>query len=158
MDDRVARGLVVYVERVLQARFPGRWVLAAPVTVELVSAAELQRLGGEPVFGLYGARRILISRGVRRNDAIGLVAHEFAHAWQYQHHPDPERIEPELAEGFAEWTAYHVLDAIGYDQRAAAIGQNADLDYGGGFRRFRQLEDRCGVEAVFQAALTRTDF
>ncbi len=78
-----------------------------------------------------------------------VAAHELAHAWQSSHSPhnQPERI----VEGFAEWVAYSILQALGERAEAERLTKRGDI-YGEGLRYFLDLERRHGRQAVLQRA------
>lgn len=84
-----------------------------------------------------------------------VAAHELAHAWQSAHAPhdtsgrmnQPARI----IEGFAEWVAYSILQALGKREEAERLAKRDDL-YGEGLRYFLDLERRQGRRAVIERA------
>ncbi|MEI2692348.1 MAG: hypothetical protein V9H69_22595 [Anaerolineae bacterium] len=63
---------------------------------------------------------------------IEVIAHELGHAWQAERRPLLN--DPVLIEGFAEWTAYKVLDALGESAAMNFMLQRTDL-YGQGLRQ-----------------------
>ncbi len=94
-------------------------------------------------------QNIYIEHYLPRTRFQGVAAHELAHAWQAAHAPrhQPERI----VEGFAEWVAYSVLQALGERAEAERLAKRDDL-YGEGLRYFLDLERRGGRQAVIERA------
>ncbi len=92
---------------------------------------------------------IYIEHYLPRTRFQAVAAHELAHAWQAVHAPrqQPERI----VEGFAEWVAYSVLQALGERAEADRLTKRDDL-YGEGLRYFLDLERRQGRQAVIERA------
>ncbi len=146
-----------YLQWALTRRFGQRLALKTPVTVEAIHPEELTTLGGEPLQGLYDNGKIWISNGLLREQAMVVLAHEYGHAWHFENHPDPDAIVPILAEGFAEWLAYHGLARVGFSDACDRIRKSPDPIYGGGFRYFQELEEIYGVEAVFNLATSWID-
>ncbi len=159
VDDKVCAELLDYTEHVLRRTFGGKLDLKHPVKVKAVTPQHLSDLGGGEVYGLYDNDKnlIYVSNGVTKADALGIVAHEFGHAWQYQHHPDPDSTSQLFCEGFAEWVAYQVLTRAGNFGQASIIRKNGDPTYGEGYRWFANLEKEHGVDAVLGVAVRWLD-
>jgi len=106
------------------------------------------------VFGLFARqgrkRAIYVETGLPQIMMIQVIAHEYAHAWQGEN--CPLLRDPLMREGFAEWAAYHVLEALGAVKKAALMEQRADL-YGQGLRFMLALEGQGGAAGVFEAQM-----
>jgi len=102
----------------------------------------LQQINGahpaesRPLRGVYAAkgikRGIYVELGLPKVQMIEVIAHELGHAWQAERRPLLN--DPVLIEGFAEWTAYKVLDALGESAAMNLMLQRTDL-YGQGLRQ-----------------------
>ncbi len=115
------------------------------------AAAQENGHAAEHVMGLFvrhGRRRfIYVQEHLPRILFIQIVAHEFAHAWQGEQAP---LVEDALRrEGFAEWVAYHMLDALGAQKKAAQMLQRADV-YGDGLRYWLAIETQHGIASVLK--------
>ena len=86
-------------------------------------------------------------------DAGATLAHEFTHAWQSRHSVSQDRA---LKEGFACWVEYHYLLSLGETNRAYALTQHDDPDYGASLRQLLEIEKRQGKSAVIQLGRTGT--
>lgn len=108
---------------------------------------------GHHVLGYFvrsgGASAIYIEQALPRGLLLGTLAHELGHAWQTER--APALRDPLLNEGFAEWTAHHVLVARGQQVIAARATRRDDL-YGRGLRHFLEIERKGGRSAVLAAA------
>ncbi len=125
----------------------------------LVDKRHLQRLaaetspdlrdGRDKIVGLFihkGRRRVMyVLLGLPQILLIQTVAHEWAHAWQTEN--CPLLRDPLVREGFAEWTAYKILQTMGASHKMALMKQQNGL-YGEGLRRMLELEQRDGVPGV----------
>ena len=90
---------------------------------------------------------IEVLKGLSRPICLETVAHELAHAWQYENHPLLK--DKELVEGFAQWVADNVLEHKGYSDLIVRLHQRDDV-YGRGYRRLKEWERLYGVSGVFQ--------
>lgn len=115
---------------------------------------EAASTAGHHVLGFFvssnGATTIYVERGLPRGLLLGTLAHELGHAWQAERAPRVN--DPLLCEGFAEWTAHHVLVASGLRSVAARATRRDDL-YGRGLRHMLEVErmrGRTGVLAIAQ--------
>lgn len=93
------------------------------------------------IYARKGIKRgIYVELGLRRVQMIEVIAHELGHAWQAER--KPLLNDPVLIEGFAEWTAYKVLDALGEFPARDLMLKRADI-YGQGLRRMLgwQIDD-----------------
>ncbi|MFB0535447.1 MAG: zinc-binding protein [Anaerolineae bacterium] len=101
------------------------------------------------LFRREGRKRVMcVERGLPQILMIQVMAHEYAHAWQGEN--CPLLRDPLTREGFAEWVAYKVLQAMGATKKMAVMERRGDL-YGQGLRKMRGIEEQEGVEAVLQA-------
>ncbi len=91
-------------------------------------------------------RTVYLQEQLPRILMIQVVAHEFAHAWQGENAPFLADLT--LQEGFAEWTAYHILMHLDARKKAEQMRGRADF-YGDGLRRLLSLEQQAGTAAVF---------
>lgn len=135
----------------MDVAFGGRLSLPKSVRLRVVSAEHLRRLGGEPLLGLYEEGVIYLSQDLRRREALGVMAHEYGHAWQYQRRQDVDRVENLLFEGFAEWVAFHVLAQVGDTQGTEEILHDPSI-YGQGARWWLKLEKNAGLEKALESA------
>lgn len=101
-----------------------------------------------PLRGIYarkGVKRgIYVELGLRKVQLIEVIAHELGHAWQAER--KPLLNDPVLIEGFAEWTAYKVLDALGEFAAMDLMLERTDI-YGQGLRRVLgwQIDDPTAI-------------
>ncbi len=105
----------------------------------------------EHTLGLYtrkGIRRgIYVQTGLPRLLFEQVAAHELAHAWQGENCPLMRDVL--VREGFAEWSAYKVLQAQGHTAQMALMRQRADL-YGQGLQWALDLETRQGWQGLIE--------
>lgn len=153
----VARKQMAYIQRVLARQFDGRLSLGHPIEVEVSPADQLKTVVGEHLQGLYDDGKVWVSDSLIREEAMMVLAHEYGHAWHFEHHPDPDHISDQLAEGFAEWVAFHALAPAGFTDFCDRIKRSPDPIYGGGFRFYHGVEQQFGPEAVFNIAQTWLD-
>jgi hypothetical protein len=94
------------------------------------------------LFSAGGASgKIFVELGKPSQEAIGTIAHEYAHAWQYERNPSLRRKE--TVEGFASWVQYHVFRAMREPERARRL-LTWDPPYGSGLREMLDIEKRGG--------------
>ena len=125
----------------------------------LVDSQHLHRLAEEAspavrdnvdrVVGLFirqGHKRVMyVLSGLPQILLTQTIAHEWAHAWQGENCPLLE--SPQVREGFAEWVAYKMLQAMGAVKKLALL-ERQDGFYGAGLRQMLELERRDGVSGV----------
>jgi len=103
----------------------------------------------DDVMGAYvreGRRRtIYVQNGLPRILLAQVAAHEWAHAWQMENCPLVRDVL--VVEGFAEWVAYKVLQAMGAVKKMALMTARPDL-YGEGLRLMLGRETREGLSGV----------
>ena len=136
---------------------PPLFGLRAVPKVMVVAPPNLARFGSDQVLGYYGNGRIYLSSELSRRVAICVLGHEIGHAWQAENHPRWQKVEPFLAEGFAEWMAYRSLRCYGDGASAYRIRSGQDMVYGAGLRYFLELERQGGAPLVFEVARTWLD-
>lgn len=155
-DSGKAQALYAEVQDIA-ARQPGL-TLSIPTPLVLVDPGQLQgvlqAIGGDhpsearPPRGVYARngmkRGIYVESGLPRVQMIGVIAHELAHAWQAERKPLLD--DPLLVEGFAEWVAYKVLEALGESTAIRLMMARPDV-YGQGLRQMLgwQLDDPIAV-------------
>src|SRR5207237_3268529 len=102
-------------------------------------------------FGLFiregNQRAIFVEYGLPQIVLLEVLAHEYAHAWQQEN--CPVELPAEVQEGFAEWTAYKLLQNWGCTIRVERMLRRDDL-YGRGLHHILGWERRSGVEEVFR--------
>ena len=109
-----------------------------------------QELGGVFMRESGGATMIDLVAPLTEPRARAILAHEIAHAWQSENCPENQGMK--VREGFAEWVSWKVIAGIpSCDRECAKILARMD-EYGQGFRIFRGLEERQGVEAAIRYA------
>lgn len=148
---RLVAELRAQLETLLGKIFSARLSLRKPVEVVVVSPQRLKALKGEPALGLYEDGVIYLNEDLTRREALGVLAHEYGHAWQYQTRSDIDRVETLLFEGFAEWLSYRVLAEAGDTEGTASVMRDTSI-YGRGARWFLSLEKREGVDGVLHRA------
>lgn len=115
--------------------------------------ALLQERNGEPgdgkTLGLFmrrGRRRgMYVEYGLPQILLIQVIAHEYAHAWQGEN--CPLMRDPMLREGFAEWVAFKVLQALGATKKMKVMEERKGL-YGDGLRHMLAIEKAQGAAGV----------
>lgn len=102
---------------------------------------------------------IFILNGMPEKDFEAVAAHELMHIWQYIN--SPEKLEPQLAEGSAEYVAYSHMSRQ-YDEYSKyivhQIETNRDNTYGEGFRRIKNLVDQKGFDFLLDHLSKSTKF
>ena len=115
--------------------------------------ALLQEGNGEPgdgktlgLFARQGRQRgMYVEYGLPQILLIQVIAHEYAHAWQGENCPLLRDLE--VKEGFAEWVAYKVLQALGAAKKMKVMEERKGL-YGDGLRRLLAVEQARGPAGV----------
>lgn len=163
IDNKVANQQLAYLNRLLEAEFT-EFLEQSPVAEVRVGKKSEMVLKGEAAQGYIDTAprdgqgmRILLSPGLRRDEALMVLAHELGHAWQFGSRSDAEEIEDFMAEGFAEWVAFHLTRRAGLTEFSYRIKINPDPLYGAGFRWYLALEERHGVGAVISVMLNWLD-
>jgi hypothetical protein len=141
----------------LHSLFGSRLDLARPVSCRFVPPASLPLRHGERVKGSYHQGVICLSADLAGPEALVVLAHEYGHAWQEQHHARPADISERLGEGFAEWLAYRVARSRGLGEAATQIAQST-LPGAEGARYLLRLEREGGLEQMLRLATTWIDF
>lgn len=110
---------------------------------------------GDDVGGYYqafGPESIWIITGYSREYAIGVIAHELAHAWQSTE--SPAKQSKLLKEGFATWCQYKTLMALGAKAYMKMLFYLSDGDYSKGLGIFLGIEAKSGIKGVIDYART----
>ena len=131
--------------------------LNRPARIKAVSRRELQSLGGERLLGLYQDNIIYVNFELERREARGVIAHEFGHAWFFQHRRDVNSPGELVFEGFPEFVSFLALTRLGDKRAADRIAYEDQTVYGRGARRFIALYRKSGLPAVINQALYHDD-
>lgn len=99
---------------------------------------------------------VYIKYGMSEEETFHTLCHEYAHAWDMVCGAKGKDIE--LCEGFAEWIAYKCLLYRNCDERAQVLEKNTDEIYGGGLRKFLQLEQRLGHDGAINYIKDHSSF
>jgi len=117
--------VVNYVEDSLGLR------LAKRPSIHLVSADEMSKLAGDSLHSFEGVKpenlaglftqsgdepNLYILRGLPADEATGVIAHEYAHAWSRANCPPDTSLS--VNEGFSQWAAYEALLALNRTEAA----------------------------------------
>lgn len=153
LTQTMADGLLRKVGAAVAAGSCQKIVLAKPVTIRAVSSGRLRQLGGERLLGLYEDGVIWVSYELNRRQATAVIAHEYGHAWFFQHRSDVNAPTELLFEGFAEWVCYLALRELGDTDGAAKIEYADQSIYGRGARKLMWRHRREGMDAVLQLVL-----
>lgn len=134
--------------------------LNVPTGIVLVDRDELVRIysseSGEfyppdALMGLYlrhGLRRaIYIQNALPQPVFAQVTGHEFGHAWQAEN--NPVLVNPLLREGFAEWVAFHLVNALDLRSQKQWMLSRMDV-YGQGLRQMLDIERRYGPDGVLR--------
>lgn len=164
IDTKVARQQQAYLDRLLLAEFE-EFLDHSPVAAVRVGKRDEMVLKGEAAQGYIDTESletesglmIVLNPSLRRDEALMVLAHELGHAWQFSSRPDVEEIEDFLAEGFAEWVAFHLTRRAGLTEFSYKIKTNPDRLYGEAFRWFLDIEERYGVGSVLSVMLNWID-
>ena len=158
IEQDVAEIQLAYLNRLMLAEFRD-FLSESPVTTIRLAPAHKMVLKGESAQGYYDSdeQEMVINDSLRRDEALMVMAHELGHAWHFKIQPNPDAISDFLAEGFAEWVAYHLIKRTGLVELCSKIKTNPDPLYGDGFRWYFQVEQNFGPEAVINIMRTWTD-
>lgn len=97
--------------------------------------------------------QVYLLTGLPRSRFLTVAAHEYAHAWHSQRHPDYRTTTRRMREGFAEWVALKVAQKHDRDDETRALLGSADPDYSEGLRACLAIEKKKGVRGVLDYAL-----
>lgn len=148
-----AERLLAHLVEVFGRSVGERLSLKRPLKVEAVSSAQLRRLGGERLLGLYQDGVIYLSLDLSTREAFAVLAHEYGHAWLFQHRGDIDAPSELLFEGFAEFFSYLAASAVGDHRTATNIAQFDTSIYGRGARKLLVVYKRAGLDEVLRVAL-----
>ncbi len=126
-------------------------------TIVLVDQGTLKSLCGYRSNGAYLNNTIYLNQNLTRSQSFGTIAHEYAHYWQSYHHLYPSHISNFLKEGFCEWVAYRLTQAVGLKEQANNLYQNQHPVYGDGLRWYLKQEECYNQAHVFNIALKWLD-
>lgn len=134
-----------------------------PFHLNVAGPGELARITpksyreGSGVSGLYGPGRewVVLREGMPRWLAMSVLAHEYAHVWQWENCPPQSK---DLREGFARWIQLKVLDALECERFIELLICEPCPDYGEGLRRCLAMEERLGERGVIEAVRELTEF
>lgn len=90
---------------------------------------------------------IYVLYGLREKDLIGVLAHEWAHAWQAEH--SIRDIPLEDQEGFAQWVAYKTLIGFGHEDFAHLMTEGDNM-YARGLVKALRIEENDGTGRVYE--------
>nr|HPG59309.1 hypothetical protein [Candidatus Wallbacteria bacterium] len=99
------------------------------------------------IFSRHGKEfDIFVQNNLPKNLLIGVLAHEYAHAYVHDRMPDFD--DTLIDEGFAEWIRHKTLTKIGDEKGAKLIEMRKDI-YGDGFKKVAEIEKKSGLNGVF---------
>jgi len=133
--------------------------------LEFASAAQMRQWCQEPLppeigrsLGLFsfqnGLPTIAVEYGLPEVVARQIIAHEYAHSWQFEHCRPGQTFD--LHEGFAEWVAHQYLSACGHGRFAAQLAHRPD-PYGRALQRLLTLEKRLGRRTLLNYVRQQQD-
>jgi hypothetical protein len=109
-----------------------------------------------------GARRwtepatVHLLSGVPAERMLTVCAHEYAHVWHAENHPNYSATTAEMREGFAEWVAYKVSQHSQRQSQMAVLDYPSDGLYYEGLSKYLELERKSGVAGALKHAVTAT--
>lgn len=89
---------------------------------------------------------IYLEYGLPKSVTTGVLAHEYAHAWQSENCPHNQ--SKLVVEGFAMWVEYRILERLSYSKEMKQIKKRNDI-YGNGFQKIKEYERRYGRNTLF---------
>lgn len=102
-------------------------------------------------------QRIFLLRGLPREEAIAVLAHELFHVWQVRN-GGGKGATPAWREGSAQWVQLRVFESRGAKRWAERLRADPDPVYGEGLRRFEKLVKARGEAEALRLAATTTGF
>jgi len=140
--------LFVKVKEILNSRLGMANILTRNLELEKLQEGEL---------GYYSllSGRIHLSSGMRIVLLMGVVAHEYAHAWQAKGWDDVHKnlgYYRLTAEGFAVWVEYKFFEILELRDVSELILAAHNDFYQTGFRAWRELEEKKGTDYALKAA------
>lgn len=141
-----------------------------PVTVTLLDSKDLEQVihtyypSSNASTGIHssfersaeGKHHLWVLKGLTRDQCVGAIAHECAHAWQAEHVRRNQSIV--VVVGFSRWIQYKVYWEIGAGRLAQELREQVDPLYGYGLQKFLELEDKKGEQGVLEFARTAKTF
>ncbi|PQP33164.1 hypothetical protein C6A36_00630 [Desulfobacteraceae bacterium SEEP-SAG10] len=103
---------------------------------------------------------VQITHGLSELQTISVMAHEYAHNWQYD--PAGSVVPPWISssklkfsgkiliEGFAQWVSYRMMDFFSVDSAMESIDLKSDDEYGDGFDVMKYIEAKYGFLEVIR--------
>jgi len=159
MDTAEAEALfdavVKILDHLLKMKFPARpafkFVDLPTLLAQIEDDPSLR--GEERTLGLFMRKgrktSVWVVAGLPRRRTVAVMAHELAHAWQNANCAgESSKL---LSEGFAEWVAYKVLEAMRADKEMGQMLRREDL-YGRGFKNMLAIEQKSGIAGVMRRA------
>ena len=119
-------GALLRIRRRLSSQVDSRLALDLDILVQLRDPQPLEAVAGKDTLGLYRPGVLEVNRGLRRSEAMAVLAHEFGHAWQQHHCPRFDELSLSKREGFAEWISLRALDTYGKDSGQRWLLSNRD--------------------------------
>lgn len=127
---------------------------------EIAAAAGRTEEGRVHEMGLFSNRltpwsprpAILVMSDLPRRACMEVVAHEYAHMWQFANNPGLR--DKDVVEGFAQWVAAQFLESRREFSALAKLRARSDKWYGTGYRAVRELEIEQGADAVMRYVLS----
>jgi hypothetical protein len=92
--------------------------------------------------------------GVPAERMLTVSAHEYAHVWHAENHPNYSATSAEFREGFAEWVAYKVAQHAQRRTQMSVLNFPSDGLYHQGLTGFLELESRLGARETLRHAIS----
>lgn len=147
IEQDVAEIQLSYLNRLLRAEFADYLEESPVASVRLVSPRGML-LQGEAAQGFFENGEIVLNSGLRRDQALMVLAHELGHAWHFSERTDADDISDFMVEGFAEWVSFHLCRRAGLTEFSYSLRNNRDPLYGEACRWYLDLEKKHGRGAV----------
>lgn len=136
-----------------------------PAIVSFMTEEEQRQRPGVAGFYEGGEKNRVSVTPVMEGTMVGLLAHEYAHNWQFEPgNMHPRLVAPDvpfqgrlLLEGFAQWVEYKICDFYGLKNEMAAVDfahPDQCNEYSEGFQVIKYLEDIEGVRGVLEFVST----
>lgn len=93
--------------------------------------------------------------GIPSDRLLTVCAHEYAHVWHAENHPNYSVTNSKMREGFAEWVAYKVSQHRQRERQMAVLTYPSQGVYYEGLQKFLEIEKRSGVSGVLKVALSK---
>ena len=126
--------------------------------VRLAGPEELRLEDGAVALGTFRDEEIRLGRGLRRPEALVVLAHEYGHAWQDRFNPQAPRLTERFSVGFASWVAHVVARQTGFLALAQRFRDRSGPAYREGLKGFLEWEQVLGVQQLLDLAVSWRDF